>query len=378
MKALFRLCFLSSLLCLLVSCQNETQNLHDLGNGWTAERTLSLDYAEQFSVDYFQDGHTLLILGNTERFLLIPEGKTPPEGLAEDIIPLQEPLQNIYLVASASMSFIDALDSLDRIALTGTAQDGWYNENVKTAMAEGKILYAGKYSAPDYELILSKNCALSIQSTMINQAPQVRENLARLGIPVLVDYASYESHPLGRTEWMKLYGVLFHKEAEAEALFAQQSEALKAVTAEASTGKTVSFFHISDSGYAVTRKSGDYISKMIALAGGEYIFSDLGDPNKARSTVTLDMETFYATAKDADVLLYNNTIGDGVRDLDALLAKHPLLKDFRAVQTGDVWCIGKNLYQDTTHLGDMIQDVHKVLTQERPAEENLVFLTHLD
>ena len=66
------------------------------------------------------------------------------------------------------------------------------------------MYYAGKYNAPDYELILSKACDLAIESTMISHSPEVKEQLEQLGIPVLVERSSYESHPLGRMEWLKL------------------------------------------------------------------------------------------------------------------------------------------------------------------------------
>src|SRR3546814_3255665 len=36
----------------------------------------------------------------------------------------------------------------------------------RAAMEDGKMVYAGKYSAPDYELIVSKNCGLALESTM--------------------------------------------------------------------------------------------------------------------------------------------------------------------------------------------------------------------
>ena len=47
---------------------------------------------------------------------------------------------------------------------------------------------------------------------MIYHKPEVQEKLEQFGIPVLVEHSSYESHPLGRTEWLKLYGVLLGKE----------------------------------------------------------------------------------------------------------------------------------------------------------------------
>ena len=63
------------------------------------------------------------------------------------------------------------------------------------------------------------SCDLAIESTMIYHNPEVKEKLEQLGIPVLVERSSYESHPLGRTEWMKLYAVLLGKEEAAETAF---------------------------------------------------------------------------------------------------------------------------------------------------------------
>ena len=108
---------------------------------------------------------------------------------------------------------------------------------------------------------------------------------------------------------------------------------------------------------------------MIELAGGRYIFDDLGEDDNALSTVNMDMEEFYARAKDADYIIYNSTIDGELQTLDELLDKSPLLKDFKAVQDGNVWCTEKNLFQETTGLGVMIEDIHTMLTEtETPGE----------
>ena len=85
------------------------------------------------------------------------------------------------------MDFFCALDGLDCIGLSGTDADGWYIEEAKEALENGSITYAGKYSAPDYEQIVSQNCGLAIESTMIYHTPEVKERLEQFGIPVLVD-----------------------------------------------------------------------------------------------------------------------------------------------------------------------------------------------
>lgn len=370
--------FLTAALILSLFCGCGTVESHEgLGNGWEPERSMELQFATQFSVEYYQDGYKLISLADGSRFLVIPEGAQLPNGISKDIVPLYQPLENIYLAATASMCLFDALDSLDVIRLSGTKTDGWHIENARLAMQEGRILYAGKYSEPDYEMMLNHRCPLAIESLMIGHASEVKDKLEELGITVFIDQSSMESHPLGRTEWIKLYGILLNKEAEADALFAEQVEYLNEAMGAESSEKTVAFFHISSSGYVVARKSGDYVTKMLELAGGRYVFDNIGNPETKTSTVTIEMEKFFATAKDADYIIYNSTIGGEIKTIDELLAKNELLAEFKAVQNGNVWCTSENMYQETTQLGRMIQSFQRVFSGEADALMELPYLYRL-
>ena len=345
--------------------------------GMKYDHSLELQYADQFAVDYYEGGYALITIAGGERFLLVPEDKEAPEGLDADISVIQKPVQNIYLVATSAMDLFCALDGLDSISLSGTNADGWYIDKAKKAMEDGDIAFAGKYSAPDYELILSKNCDLAIESTMIYHQPEVQEKLEQFGIPVLVEHSSYESHPLGRTEWIKLYGVLLGKEDQAQKLFQEQVDKLKSVEDSENTGKTVAFFYINSMGAANVRKSNDYVSKMIELAGGEYIFHDPAEDDNALSTMNMQMEEFYAKAKDADYIIYNSTIDGELDSIDELLAKSSLLVDFKAVKDGNVWCTGQNLFQETMGLATMIEDIHTMLTSDDPKLDSLTYMKKL-
>ena len=355
--------------------EQSTEAKTDLA-GLKYDHSLELQYADQFSVDYYEGGYALITIEGDGQFLLVPEGKDAPEGLDKDIAVIHKPVQNIYLVATSAMDLFCALDGLDSISLSGTDADGWYIDEAKKALEDGSILFAGKYSAPDYELILSKNCGLAIESTMISHSPEVKEKLESFGIPVLVEHSSYESHPLGRTEWLKLYGVLLGKEDMADELFQEQVEKLKSVEDSDNTGKTVAFFYINSIGAANVRKSNDYVSKMIELAGGKYIFDDLGDEN-ALSTMNMQMEEFYAGAKDADYIIYNSTIDGELSSVDQLLSKSALLGDFKAVKDGNVWCTSQNLFQETMELGTMIEDIHTMLTSDDPDLDTLTYMHKL-
>ena len=346
-------------------------------SGLEYERSMELSYAEEFSVDYYKGGYALITIADSDKFLIVPEGKEAPENMEENIAVLKQPLNNIYLVATSAMDFFVSLDGLESIRLSGTNENGWYIEEAKKALKDGSILFAGKYNAPDYELILGENSSLAVESTMIYHTPEVKEKLEQFKIPVLVERSSYESHPLGRTEWIKLYGVLLGKEEEAERLFKEQEERMETVLSEKNTGKTVAFFYITTNGLANVRKSNDYVSKMIELAGGKYIFENLGENDNALSTVNMQMEEFYAKAKDADYIIYNSAIDGELQTMEQLLEKSNLLKDFKAVKNGNVWCTGKNLFQESTGLGVMIEDIHKMLSSEGDSLTELTYMHRL-
>lgn len=330
----------------------------------TFDRALPLSYAEQFTVSYAGEDYTRITIGEDQTFLLVAEGAPVPAGVPEDVTVLQQPLGHIYLVATAAMDFFRALDAVDRIALSGQKESDWYIDEAKAAMQAGTMVYAGKYSAPDYETILANGCDLAIENTMIYHTPEVVEQLESVGVPVLIERSSYESDPLGRIEWLKLYGALVGKEDAACAAYDALLQDLQPVLAQEPAGKTVAFFYITTSGAVNVRKSGDYIAKAIRMAGGDYVSFDESGEENALSTMTIQMESFYDAAADADVLIYNSTIDGELDSLDALLAKSPLLADFRAVQTGNVWCITKNFYQESLALGDLILDVHAVLNDK--------------
>lgn len=340
------------------------------------ESTMELQYAENFSVDYYKGGYTMLTTMDGKRFLVVPEGKEIPENMKEDIIVLQRPMKDLYLVASAVMDMFRELDGLDAITFSGQKEENWYIEEAKEAMAKGDMIYAGKYSKPDYELLVSEGCALAIENRMISHSPEVIEKLEDFGIPVMIEYSSYESHPLGRVEWIKFFGALLGKEAIAEQIFEEQAAILDMVSADEKTDQTVAFFFITSNGLVQVRQSSDYVPKMIELAGGKYIFENLGDAETKRSTMNMQVEEFYNGAKDADFLIYNSSIDGGVSSREELLDKCEVLADFKAVQEGNVWCTTNDMYQQSLSIGYLIEDIHAMLSGE--GEDKMYYLFRLE
>lgn len=339
---------------------------------------VELHYANQFAIDASPEGYQHITIAESGEYLVVPENAPVPSGVPDGMAVLQQPIDHIYLVASSAMDLFRALDAVGSIRLSGLDEGDWYIPEAKQAMADGQMLYAGKYSAPDYERILDEGCDLAIESTMIYHTPEVKEQLERFGIPVLVERSSYESHPLGRMEWLKLYAALLGKQADADDYFDRQIEALTPILEQENTGKTVAFFYITSAGAVNVRKSGDYIAKAIDLAGGVYLPQDATAEENALSTMNMQMEAFYAAAHDADVLIYNSSIDAELTSIDDLLAKSDMLKNFKAVQNGNVWCTGKNLFQESLGLGELILDIHAILAADGKDSLTPTYLHHLD
>lgn len=373
MKRFVLLCFACLLLpVFLIGCgADKTKTDESAGKqgevSWSSlvfSDVMELSYAQMFTVSYAEDGYKLLTVGKDQTILTVPENAPVPQGVPEDVVVLQQPLSQIYMVASASMDYFDKLHALSSVTLSGQQEKNWYLEDVKQAMRDGKMTYAGKYSAPDYELISASGCDLAVENTMIYHTPDVLEQLQRLGIPTIVDKSSYEDEPLGRMEWIKFYGALLNKEEEAKDFFDARAEKVENLHKQKTENKRVAFFFVNNAGAVNVRRSEDYVAKSIALAGGTYVSFNDGKEETSRSTMNIQMETFYAEAVDADILIYNSTIDGEIDSVEDLLAKSPLLKDCKAVQDGNVWCIEKNFYQQPLELGDFILDVNQILSTD--------------
>ena len=342
----------------------ETADFKDLDcNG-----RMELSCADQFEVEQY-GAYKLITIVDNGRFLLVPKGVKVPADVPADVTVLQQPLENVYLVSSAVMDLVCQIGAVSDLKYTGVKEKDWYVKEAADAMAAGNLIYAGKYSAPDYELLLSGGCAFAIENTMITHNPEVKEKLEELGIKVMIERSSYEKHPLGRLEWIKLFGVLFGREQQAKAFFDAQAAHIEPILEKEKTGLSVAFFAVASDGTITVRKPNDYVSSMIELAGGTYSLNGyVPEEENALSTLKMQMEDFYAAEKDADILIYNGTIEGELTSIAELVQKNSLFADFKAVKSGQVYTTGSNFYQQTSGTCDFIEDLNKVLNGETDAE----------
>ncbi|MCO7108995.1 ABC transporter substrate-binding protein [Gemmiger formicilis] len=337
----------------------------------TIENRYPLEYATQFTVDVCAGGYDLITIDGS-RYLVVPEG------------PLRPPIWTQTSPFCSSLSKISTLCRLPR----------WTPSSALAGWGCGAVRHAGRKLVPrrgphrhgaGRDRLRGQVQRARLRDDPVrrlrpchrehNDLPHARgEGAARkFGVPVLVERSSYESDPLARMEWVKLYGILLGRTEEAERIFDDAVQRIAPLLDEEPTGKTAAFFSITSNNLATVRKGGDYVAKMIGLAGGSYVFADLTDSGNNLATVNISLEDFYAGARDADVLLYNSTIEGELRTMDELLAKCPMLADFKAVQSGSVWCTSQSLFQQSMELPDLILDMNRVFTEDDPDDSELTF-----
>lgn len=319
------------------------------------------------------------------------------KGDVLELTVLQQPLTTTYVAASAVMAPLCDLGAVRQIRFSGLREEGWYVDEARAAMKKGTMLFAGKYSEPDYETLLREGCDLALESTMIYRAPEVTEKLNALGIPVYIDYSSYEPHVLGRLEWVRVYGALFGHEERAQQWYASESDRIRAIQKDAeksieksetiiskdsknkssatqvSSGSagtdtiadqrpTVVYFYVNASGQIQVRQPNDYIPELLELAGACYLAPDMSRLSGSRkSNVTVSLEDFYSSCKDADYLIYSATLDRPLSSIQELLGKNALFADFKAVKEGHVYTTDKDFYQMSDRMADFAEDVSRML-----------------
>lgn len=280
----------------------------------------------------------------------------------KQIIVLKRPLDTMYLANSAAYAFFSRLQKQELLRYSGLRQQDWMLADAREQMRTGKLLFAGRYSAPDFEHLLSGGCRLALENTMIYHRPQILEKLEMLGIPVFVDKANLEKTACGRTEWIRVYGHITGQQAEAEAWFREtvrQEERLRSGTPDDDRRPGVVYFYVNAAGQILMRNPEDYISDMITVSGGRYLF-----PESRRAygsvNIPIDAEVFSDIAKDADLFIYSGTIGQAPENIEALIGKHTVFSHLKAVKEGHVYVTDSSFFQASDSCLQFMEDLQNI------------------
>lgn len=398
--ALVLLAVLAMSTLLFAACdrkENEQQGITVAYSQLTSTGKEENTFAELFSIEHLKDenekAYSKIEVFDKEKkldtsWLLLPEGVDKVSGAPAGVnIMTFRDRQNIMVSSASTMALINAMDALSKVPMT-TADTTWRIQEIKDAIDKGTVKEVGKYSKPDYEQIISigaeKHVTFAVFSTMLDSVPDVYDQLTKTcNLRIMRDQSSYESHPLGRTEWIKIYGEIFDMRDKSDAVFNGQVEILNETTSkinvpEAERKTVLIFYTTSTKDTFYVRNAADYVTELVNLGGGKQVAEI--SPGKSGNT-KMTQELFIEKCSQADYVLYNWTSGaSGVKDeslqglIDARLGDW--FKDFKAYKEGNVWRTSNDFYQKMDKMGEMVADIYKMLYGEN-VSDTLTYVNRL-
>ena len=331
MDRLMRFWLLGLLLALGVGCKSR----HSASAG-DALSALRMEYAGRIQIDSSE--HYILVRvqnpWDTARILhtyvLVGRETELPEGLPEGTL-VRTPVEKALVYSSVHCGLLSELGAIDRI---GGICDLKYIEipEIQNRCASGRMVDAGNTMNPDIEKIIDFHPDAILLSPFENSGGYGR--IEKLGIPV-IECADYmETSPLGRSEWMRFFGLLFGKRRQADSLFtAVRADYLQLCDLVKSVNQRPTVISELKSGSAWYVPGGKSTTgRLYQDAGATYVWAE----DEHSGSIPLSFETVFDRGQDADFWLFKyNRQQD--KTLTELKSDYASYAGFRAFQTGQVY-----------------------------------------
>ena len=313
----------------------------------TAARLLSMQRTADYTVVTVGDPWKGGVL---HRYVLVPRDAELPADLPEGTV-VRTPVSRALVYSSVHTSLLDELDAMD--AVKGVVDSQYFiDKKIVDGVASGRIADCGNSMNPTVEKVID------MQPDAILLSPYQDASygqIAKLDIPIIecADYLEYD--PLGRAEWVKFYGELVGKRAEADSLYDAIVAAyndVKQTAASASTRPTV-VTEMVISGVWNVPGGQSYMARILHDAGGNYMWAD----DKNTGSLALDFNQVLAVAQNADYWFIKWTNINSLKDLQGA---YDLNKEMAAFQNRHVYVCDT----DKTRFFDRIPFHPEVLLRE--------------
>lgn len=338
-----KLILASGILLLLTAtaCQNKNKQTSGiLENAALADSSVVKiipEYAKGFKVTY-TDHACLLDIQDPQNeesqsfhYALVPRG-VEAKDIPADYTVIETPVRSVICMTSLQLSNYIKLGELDAVVgITSTRH--LFNKEMNDRLKEGKTHKIGIEGNFDNEVIMSVNPDLILISPFKRGG---YDALKEVGIPLMPHLGYKEMTPLGQAEWIKFVGLLSGKEDKANEQFAaikNRYNELKELTGQVVKRPVVFSGELRGGNwYAVGGRS--FLAQLFKDAGADYFLKD----DERSGGVTLDFETVYSQAADADYWRIVNSY-QGTFSYNTLKEEDARYIDFKAYKDkGIIYC----------------------------------------
>jgi iron complex transport system substrate-binding protein len=298
------------LILLLLSCRNNPviKKAFD-----TEARYTVIKHATKFRIQQ-KDGYKVLTVLNpwqgaeniTQTYYLAERGKTVADLKDSDNI-IRVPIRSIICMSTTHLSMITALSEIETIkGVSGS--EYVYDSAIKGRLQTREIYDVGYEDNLNKELIVQISPDLIMAYGVGSESANYVRKLKELGVKVIFNADYLETDPLGKAEWIKVFGALYNKEKLSDSIFSSISdeyESISGLVKDKAAKRPTVFLGLPFKDTWFISPGNSYISQLISDAGGEYIWKD----NKSDVSMPYGIENVFIKALHADFWLNSGSAG---------------------------------------------------------------------
>lgn len=287
-----------------------------------------------------------------------------------------EPLRDNKNVIALSGTFIGMMDKLGLASyITGVSEMKYiHNQTVRKNYADRKVMEAGYDTQLSLESIVASKPAMILHSGYSAEFPHEKQ-FENVGIRCIPVYDWREETPLGKAEWIKVYGFLYGKQELAEELFASIEEKYNQLKEEAKDlepSKLVLSGNVMGSEWYLPAGNSFY-ARLLKDANITYNYYD----SEGTGSIGLTQEKILSDNRHAAYW-----INPGAASLKELRILNPKAILFDAFNNGQVYCHSRNenFYWEVSSIepDKLLSDLVQITHPDYQNKEGLHFYTRLE
>ena len=331
-RPLFSFLFLGVILC-FISCNTDEKKSQN-----TIQKTSSkslIKYARGFDIQVF-DGYKKLIIKSPypdaeqyQEFILVSDKKRDFDGKNK----IEIPVKNLVATSTTHIPMIEILEESESLAGFPNT-DFISSKKTRARIASGKVAELGNEQDFNTEVLISLQPDVMVAFSM-GKSTKLYNNIEKNGIPVIFNGDWLEDSPLGRAEWIKLFGAIYNKDALADSIFntieREYLSAKKLALNSETKPQIMSGVLYKDKWNLPAGES--FTAELYRDANVDYIWND----TEGQGSLVLGFEAVYDKAEKADLW-----IGSGYfTTLEELSGANKHYEQFSSFQNGEVYSFSK-------------------------------------
>jgi iron complex transport system substrate-binding protein len=296
-----------------------------------------IEYAKNFNL-VEKENYTLLQLIDPENekveleyALLKKENFNTP--ISSNIIKVEIPIRNVAALSGTHIGMLDKIKSVDVIRAV-SSKNYIYNPQVLKKINNASVHEMNDFGQMNPETIFNTGVKIIIYSGF-GKTPEYEEKLSKLGIICMPNYDWREKHPLGKAEWIKVFGALCDKKDEAASYFdnlvKEYENLVESAKTYSSKPSVFSGSMIGDTWYMPA--AGSYGATLFNDAHANYIETEI---SRTGSTA-LSFEEVLRRHKNTDFWF-----NPGLSTENDMLVQFKKYALFGSFQNGNVFCYSHN------------------------------------